>query len=60
MGKSNTEIWKEGCDAGQEIVFNYLSEMLPIDIEALKEDFERWENADEYITFRGDKVNRCG
>lgn len=52
--------WLKGYKAGEGGVFDYLKEMLPIDIKVLEEDYKAWVSADEYITFKGKKVNRCG
>ena len=55
---NNIKSWEAGYTAGVESIMTYLQEMLPIDIEALTQDWGAWECLDEYTKFNGEKVRR--
>lgn len=59
MGSEGTKAWYKGCQAGTEMVFEFLEEMVKVrDIDILKEEFEGWCNADEVKLPNGDIVKK--
>jgi len=52
-----TKAWHEGCEAGSEIVLEFLKEVKNIDWE---EEFKAWSNCDSYINWKGEKIDKCG
>lgn len=47
--------WLKGCQAGTELVLEFLSEIKGLDF---KDEFEAWSKADEYIKLNGEVVKK--
>ena len=56
MMKKNNSLWLDGWKSGEEAVFQFLKEMLSIDIKSFKKSYESWTNCDEYTNWKGKKV----
>lgn len=55
MNKANIKEWLSGFKHGETSVLDFLLEMKGLE---LKDEYDKWSNADEYINFKGELIKR--